>query len=134
MMTSSKAHADVHDAGAATILLVLRSLMMAAVVGGDVDVVPADAAGLVHPFPELLLCLGDRHGERVERTDREVGDAAEIDASMVLVDRVGARLLGDPDIGAWARGGATGTGAASAAGGTGQHEQRDEGERSQPPH
>ena len=61
---------------------------------GDVDVVATDAAVLVDPLPERLLRLDDRHAERGERALRQVGDRAEVDAPVVLVDGLRTRLLG----------------------------------------
>ena len=80
---------------AVDLLVGLRVVEVVADVLGHVDVVAADAAVLVDPLPERLLRLGDRHAERRERALGQVGDGAEVDAPVVLVDRVGARLVRD---------------------------------------
>jgi hypothetical protein len=93
---------------------------------GHVHLVVTDAAGLVDPLPERLLRVGDRHGQGAERTLGEVRDDAEVDAALVLVDRLGAGLAGHADVGFHP--GLVGRGLASPAGGerTRRHEE-DEG-------
>lgn len=77
----------------------LRVVLAVADVLTDVDVVPADAAGLVDPLPVVLVSADDLRAVRGERSDAEVGDHPEVDAAVVLVHRVRARLLGHSDAG-----------------------------------
>src|SRR6185312_16217029 len=55
-MTSSNAQAEVHDAGTATMLLALRSAMMAAVVGEPRVWARARMLGLISWYTSLCVC------------------------------------------------------------------------------
>ena len=76
----------------------LRVVLVVLDVLGDVDLVAADAALPVDPLPERRLRVGDRHPERLERALGEVGDGAQVDAALAGVDRLRARLVGDPEV------------------------------------
>lgn len=65
---------------------------------GDIDIEPGDAPIGVHTVPERGLGMRDALARRRRRTDRQVRDRPQVDAAVVRVDRIGARLRGDADV------------------------------------
>ena len=75
-----------------------RVVLVVARIGRHVDVEAGDAASLVDVLPEVLLAGDDLGGEGSEWALGQIGQNTEVDATIVTVDRLRARLLGDTDI------------------------------------